>query len=469
MSISDYIVTYQYAVFTTRANKTIKKILKKLITSRSIVFAIDSAAYMYLGVDGKLSSLPLDVEFEYGQMNGSFKLNEEIYDKLPEFHKINLINSIGLNIFENNLTPTNGENEYISLYYSLIILYVEGFKIYSYPIAKIYSSGIIIVELSIYSPYDISCLSEKDFIDFYTNFRIQNFDKIQIVNELLDFKDVVYNDTERIVSDGISREYSVDENSKLKTIKDIAIFLVENFLEDEYSFIAHHNYSINCEKFSNRGLQSLMNGIKYDVAEDLKKLDYKNYREFKNSHKHYMTIGNTVTIGDIEDTRIPSLVIDQLFLYMATLTNQLRKKVNSDINSIQEILKLYNKVLNIKGYLINGLNAYSFSREIFIDLFNDYRLAEQIENLKELIEVELKKLELLNSKRDNNSQNFIAFILALISSETLLVYLMRPVYLELMSKAIEDITIVENILLLLLPSALLLVFLVLRKLYLRKS
>ena len=61
--------------------------------------------------------------------------------------------------------------------------------------------------------------------------------------------------------------------------------------------------------------------------------------------------------------------------------------------------------------------VFTFSKKILDDLFLDYGMNEQVDNIKKLIEVEIKKLEVSNNRREKNIQNVIAIVLALLSSE----------------------------------------------------
>lgn len=136
---------------------------------------------------------------------------------------------------------------------------------------------------------------------------------------------------------------------------------------------------------------------------------------------------------------------------MAIKVYQLNSIINSKKKSISDMLDLYKDLINLKGYLINGLSAYYFSKRIFEDLFSEYTLYSKLDNIKELIDIEIRKLEIKKNKYEVNSQNIITIILTLLSSEALLTYIIRPIYLSLNNKNINDLTINENTLLFLIP------------------
>lgn len=447
--ILGFVATYKYGVFSSKNSKQLRKFVEKLLLNHVAEFAIDSSSYFYIALKNKIVTLPLEVQYKYGQMQATVNFKTDFFSNLPEFYQIYITNSIGSKIFEKNIISGNIENNYISLFLTSIVLYLNNHQVFLYPIIKLYNSGIIIIDFAVYSSDEK--LDEKAITDFIIDLRISNFNKIQFNKQLFDFKKISKGKEEIIERDGMAKEYAEYEQGNIESLKDLAIFLVEEIIDKNQTFIAHHNYSIETENISNACIQSLMSGIKYDKIEDFDSIEYKNYREFKNSYKHYVSVSNTITVGETDITRIPSLVIDELFLYMAIKVYQLNSIINSKKKSISDMLDLYKDLINLKGYLINGLSAYYFSKRIFEDLFSEYTLYSKLDNIKELIDIEIRKLEIKKNKYEVNSQNIITIILTLLSSEALLTYIIRPIYLSLNNKNINDLTINENTLLFLIP------------------
>lgn len=455
--ISNYVATYKYAVFTNRTKRQMEKYVEKMLLNKVAIFAIDSSSYLYIGSDKKVIGVPFKVNYRYGCFQADIEIDNEFFDSLPDFFQIYISNSSGVLMYERNLAPGNIDNDYILLLLSSIVLYFNGKRVVAYPTIKLYKSGIIMVEFSIYSSEDE--VEECELIDFIIDVRIAMYDRIQMTKHLLKYKGFECKNEEVILSDGISERFGDYKGESISSLKDLSIFLVSEIIDESETFIAHHNFSIDGDKVDNNCIQALMNGIPYEATKTFKKVEYFNYREFEKSYKHYIHSGITVTLGDIEETRIPSLVIDELFLFMAAKVYQLRNKINSGKKSIDEILELYNTVINIKGYLLNGLNAYSFSKRIFNDLFNEYRMYEQIDNIKELIEVEIKKLEVKKNKRETSTQNLITVVLTLLSSEALMTYFVRPMYIKYKNIEISELNIYENMLMFLVPLVILLLVL----------
>lgn len=459
--ILGFVATYKYGVFSSKNPKQLKKFVEKLLLNHVAEFAIDSSLYFYIASKNKVVTSPLEIQYKYGQMQATLKFETDFFSNLPDFYQIYITNSIGSKIFEKNLISGNIENNYISIFLPSIVLCLNTHRVFVYPIIKLYNSGIIIIDFAVYSSDEK--LDEKAITDFIINLRISNFNKIQFNKQLFDFKRISKGKEEIIERDGIVKEYAEYEQGNIESLKDLAIFLVEEIIDESQFFSAHHNYSIEAENISNACIQSLMSGIKYDKIANFDSIEYKNYQEFKNSYKHYVSVSSTITVGETKTTRIPSLVIDELFLYMAIKVYQLNSIINSKKKSIGDMLDLYKDLINLKGYLINGLSAYYFSKRIFEDLFSEYTLYSKLDNIKELIDIEVRKLEIKKNKYEVNSQNIITIILTLLSSESLLTYVIRPMYLSFNNKNINDLTIKENTLLFLIPLVIGFFFLFIRK------
>lgn len=338
--ISTYIATYKYGVFSSKNEKQHRKFLEKFLVNGVAIFAMDSTSNFYASVNNKVTGIPFEVEYKYGQMQANVEFDSDFISKLPEFHQIYIMNSIGYSIFERNLFPGNIENDYISLFLPSIVIHINNQRVFAYPVLKLYRSGIIIIDLTIYSSDEDK--SDLDYVDFLVNLRFDEFSKIQLHKQLCDYKKLDRDKPEVISRDGISKEYFEYKGNDIKNLKDLAIFLVDEIIDDRLTYIAHHNFAIEADNISDEELQSLMSGIPLEEVKDFKPIIYENYREFNNSFKHYVSIANTVTVGEIELTRIPSLVIDELFLYMAINIFKLRSVVSSKEKSIDEVLELYN-------------------------------------------------------------------------------------------------------------------------------
>lgn len=447
--ISDYIATYKYALFTDKTKKQQSKFIEKLITSKVAVFALDSTNCLYMGIDRKVTALPFKVNYRHGHFEAGIEFDNDFFDSLPEFFQVYIANSIGASIFERNLAPGNIENDYIILFLSSIILHIDGKMVFAYPTIKLYKSGVIIVDLAVYSSDREE--SERDIVDFLISLRTAQYERVQTAVYFLNYKGLDVTNVEIIERDGISRRYGDYVGDKISSFKDLSILLVSEIIDENQTFIAHHNFSLVSNKIKDNYIQALMNGIPCEATQTFKRIKYYNYREFEESYEHYVTVGTTITVGLVEETRIPSLVIDELFLYMAAKVFQLKSKLNSKGNSLDEILDLYKHIINIRAYLINGLSAYSFSKKIFDDLFRDYSMFEQMDNIKELIEVEVKSLEVISNKRQIKAQNIFALVLTLLSSEAIMTNIIRPFYLSYKSIGIEELTFAENLFMYILP------------------
>lgn len=444
-----YIASYQYGVFITSKFKKIKKLVQESITSKMVEFGMDSANVLYFKHNKKVVGFPLEVKKSYGKMIANFNLPEEILDRLPKFIEINLINSIGMNLFEENLLPTRLDNNYISLFLLPIIVKKDKTEVYLYPIIKIYDTGVAIVELTIYS--SDSMKSEKEVVNYLNRFQFDELSSCLYKKELLEGYGIKIEDYEEYLIDDIPCYYAEHSSYNITNIKDLAMLLVKQYSDTEYSFIGHHNFNIEGDRFSMNAVKSLMASIDYSSACDLKQDGYKNFREFKNSYKHYMSEGKTITIGNSEETRISSLVIDQMFIYTVTLLEKLKFNIKNE-NSISIILNIYNQIVLKRDYLNSGLKAYKFSYDIFNHIFKDYGVNNQISCLKEIIDVKLLSLQIKSNNKVNRGQYLIAILLTLLSSETIMKYILRPLYINWTKKNLLNLSSIENAALLCIPA-----------------
>jgi len=458
--IQDYIVTYKYAMYTTKNEKQKNKIIEKMLLSKMAVFSIDAAMFIYVVMDKKINPIAFEVDYKYGRMEATFNIDEE-FESLPDFFKIYITSTLSSTVFERNLIPNHIENDYITLFLAPVILSTDINRIFAYPIVKFYRSGIIMVDFSIYSA---EVETEPDqFVNFVLNTRICDFEQVQIDTSVLDYHREKYDEVEKIATDEIQRNYGVYNGSGIHSLKDLAFYLVSTMIDEDVGYIARQNYSIESSEISDTSIQSLLNGVSTEAIKDFIPEEYKNYREFTNSYSLYANAGTTVTIGEITETRTPSLVIDDMFMYLAVKISQLRAMINSNRKSLESINELYSDVVNTQGYLLNGLNSYLFSKRIFDDLFAEYRMHDQMNNIKELIEVEIKKLEIKRNKSSIASQNWIALVVAFLSSEMIVKYFTRPLYLRHYALRTEQLSIEENMLLFSIPVLLVMMIILLRK------
>lgn len=398
--------TYQFAFYTNKGKSFIVKKTNEMLKKGAVVYLNDHQMVVSYIKNKKI------VQVDLKQDHSQIKEFSEFYLKsLQDFFKTKH--------FEELLTPLSPINFYKELYYAPIILEYSKKEVTIYPKLRLYDSGICVMDMNIQSEILVS--SEEEICEFLNSIYNDKLPDAKVDSRLLEYFNPEYftvGNKTRIIEGLEIRYESIDQEEPI-LLQELALTLAKAFITDKYQWIGRPNYAFGKSEIEKFTLSSLLNNIPYKRADRYVKFNYKNYRNFDDSYNHYTTIGHTITNGNIDESRILSLVIDKLFLYISISIYQLKDSLVKG-KSIYEVLEIYRNVTIIQDYIDSGLKSYSKIESIMEDLIESNKIEKQITNLSKLIEIKLTRIENLNEDRNKKFQFFMALILALLGSETII-------------------------------------------------
>lgn len=386
-----------------------------LISKGIVRIAVDSGlAYYKKGKTEKdLITGTIDIKKEYRKCSAIITNIDEL-EELNEFEKINVYDSIGIWLHEQDLFYNS--EEYISLFFYPITLLYKNFSIKVYPIAKLYHDGKIIISHNIYFNKKISF---KEFGNIVSNIEIEHIESIELPTAFLNG-----------IKFDTSKAYSREENEEkiefiyLQNFKminkfiDLSKFLLLLFGAKNTSNIFYSRilYLIDNKELKDKEINQLLNGC---MAEAKEIANGKDFRIFKDYY-HYQNDSSTIIIGKNCSQFYPSIQSREEYIILQIMKDSIIFK-----NAIENKYT-YNQLKALRlDYMMEenhyACSPYSEVNDSIMSVYNSMHKELRIKNLNTLLEDKMKEKEV-------KFQDTITLIALLFACQPLTDYILIPLY-----------------------------------------
>lgn len=386
-----------------------------LISQGIVRLAVDSGlAYYKRGkTENDLIVGTIDIEKEYRKRSATITNIDEL-EELNEFEKINIYDSIGMWLHEEDLFYN--KEEYISLFFYPITLIYKNFSIKVYPIAKFYHDGKIIISHNVYFNKKISF---KQFGSIVSNIEIERIESIELPTAFLNG-----------IAFDTSKAYSREENEEkieficLQNFKminnfiDLSKFLLLLFGAKNTSNIFYSRilYLIDDKKLTDKEINKLLNGCMME-AKDIN--NGKDFRIFKD-YSHYQNDSSTIIIGKNCPKYYPSIQSREEYIILQIMNDSIIFK-----NAIENKYT-YSQLKSLRlDYMMEenhyACSPYSEINDSIMSIYNSMHKELRIKNLNILLEEKMKEKEV-------NFQDTITLIALLLACQPITDYILIPLY-----------------------------------------
>lgn len=386
-----------------------------LITKGIVRIAVDGGLAYYKKCDTEkdLTICTIDIEKEYRKRSAKITNVNEI-DDLNEFEKINIYNSIGIWLHEEDLFYN--KEGYISLFFYPITLIYKEFSIKVYPIAKFYHDGKIIISHNIYFNEKINF---KKFGDIVSKIEIESIESVELPTSFLsgiDFdKSKVYSREEN--EENI--EFICLQNFKMiNNFINLSKFLLLLFGAKNTSNIFYSRilYLIDDKKLKDKEINKLLNGCMVEVKE----IDNgKDFRIFKD-YSHYQNDSCTIIVGENCLQHYPGAQSREEYIILQIMNDSIIFK-----NAIENKYT-YNQLKGLRlNYMMEenhyACSPYSEINDSIMNIYNAMHKELRVKNLNILLEEKMKEKEI-------KFQDTITLIALLLACQPITDYVLLPIY-----------------------------------------
>lgn len=426
--IEEYYITYRVA-FSHDINFTsVHDRLQKLLKSRALYCALDSQMTFAKYEENKPYQKQFPVNFDSVKATdlNIVKENEHIEEFEKHFFKSTMYR---FKLKNQILQKVKYLNELSAMMQSIRISF-EHIDIYLRPIIRIFDGSIMI---------DFRINSDNYFRDYddFTNAFSELFEEpIKDVK----LKSALYNEFFQNVP--VCNEDMISApKGWVETLKDLALKIVELFVDKTIGWMARTTYYLKIKHCNQKMALPLL----YSYRTDKGLLRKKNteslvdYDEF-NSSCFYVSRGASVTFCDSEYAYLNynlADVIDEEILNLMTQIYKINKVITENL-SYAELLKENEKILNIKTMYAIKYDKVSSFRKIIDDVWTESKADLIIEQIQELINLKIDKMEYEKEKQINTIQYYFSIITVLLSCTPLYEYIILPSLSMLFNRSIDS-------------------------------
>lgn len=432
--IKDYRITWRYCT-SFKTSVHIKKLLPELFKEKVCIMALDSDMNFFKYENDKFINKHFQLLCDHGHPSGTIKFDEELnFDNQEEHY---LYEVAGMLIHRNLMFDDLDATKTMYMILQPIYIVYSGKEFGLYPMIKL-RNKMIMIEYRVF-PGDNE-IDIDTFIGEYADILHKKIEKVEMDTNL--FKALFPKENicfeKEIEHDGCKQNICTVPDGIYEYLKDLSLsifYLITN--NEEINWIGRTTYSLSAN-MSEKQIVMLL----FSVAGELKRIPQnamKNYREF-NDYKHYVTVGTSLTVGDILNTYMFADTLDEEILFYMAKIGHFRSEVEQcNTENDTELLNLYESILQLKHKYLNKYNHLACVREIMSDLWIALKSDEIIEEIKAIIELNLKKVEIKKNRKLNNIQLYYSIVAVLLSSAPLYEYIVIPIYCQLYGIQYSDI------------------------------
>lgn len=395
--------------------KYIEEMPLYLISKGIVRIAVDDGLAYYKKGDTEkdLTIGTIDIEKEYRKRSAKITNVNEI-DDLTEFEKINIYDSIGIWLHEEDLFYN--KEGYISLFFYPITLIYKEFSIKVYPIAKFYHDGKIIISHNIYFNEKIGF---KKFGDIVSKIEIEAIENIVLPTSFLsgiDFdKSKVYSRKEN--EENI--EFICLQNFKMiNNFIDLSKFLLLFFGAKNTSNIFYSRilYLIDDKKLKDKEISKLLNGCMVEAKEINNGKDFRMFKDYS----HYQNDSCTIIVGKECLQHYPGAQSREEYIILQIMNDSIIFK-----NAIENKYT-YNQLKSLRlDYMMEenhyACSPYSEINDSIMNVYNSMHKELRVKNLNILLEEKMKEKEI-------KFQDTITLIALLLACQPITDYILIPIY-----------------------------------------
>lgn len=432
--IKDYRITWRYCTSIKTSNH-IKNLLPEFFKEKICIMALDSDMNFYKYENDNFIIKHFQLICDHGYPSGTIKFDEELNFDGQEEHY--LYEVAGMLIHRNLMFDDLDVTKTMYMMLQPIYIVYGGKYLGLYPMIKL-RNKMIMIEYRVF-PGDNE-IDIDTFVDEYADILHKKIEKIEMDTNL--FKALFPNERicfeKEIEHDGCKQKICTVPEGIYEYLKDVSLSIFYLITKnEEINWIGRTTYSVSAD-ISEKQITKLL----FSVVGDIKRIPQgvlKNYREF-NDYKHYVTAGTTLTVGDILSTYMFADALDEEILFYMTKIGHLRSEVERcDIENDNELINLYESVLQLKHKYLSKYNHLACVRDIMSDLWIELKSDEIIEQIKAIIELNLKKVEMKKNRKMNNIQLYYSIVAVLLSSAPLYEFIIIPIYCQAYGVEYSDI------------------------------
>lgn len=367
--------------------------------------------------------------------------------KFERFEKHYLESIIGEKLFQKLFFVDDwdfqNQTKYL-IFEPILIGLQKNSRIYRlYPVIKVINNETVITEFYYYPIEEILSLSE------FIQQKLELFDEIEsfrIPAEYFIAQDWPFQHllAERFDFEGFSTtvyEYDFGEQSVQNLLSVATLFLGMLFEFEEYTYYGRTTIALDINHLTDDEINSIQTGIIRSNFDSIYKQEFQNFSE-DTATGLFILPSLTLTTGDILETYIPALVIDEEIAILNQSLLTLSKLHDSDIEVLLQVKK--------KLQLLKQKILYKYSRLLVVHTVMKYmnqeifHLEEQINSIDNLIETAIREKEFQKANKANFFATVLGIVSVLLSSTAIFEYITIPIFKVRYGRDMINLEIILN-------------------------
>lgn len=420
--------------------------------------------YLLTNEDGSIKKHDIELKQDNFNPSGQISINEE----LTGYNDIYLFQAINSKLYKNFFFTESLSKDvtYIKCFLDKFIASDSHHNHQIYPILTIFSTGIVILDLQLFSPENLKEINTNDFLKDYVNLYKINFSSIKIPvslsylavlenipnltlpedffeNKLEDYSE----DDQNFINIDLKHFYNDFDNYNLNFIKDYIFEHIE-IINNDWSpkkinslgnyWIGKPILMINDHDLIDEEKNDLIDYTLARMKYDNKKSDFikKENLRHSNDYELYMSasvslfINNQVSEENIDGTKISILVMEEEAIHLYLLAKQENEHID-EASNLGDIFKHKRFINYLKKKLLRTISSSGEINYIIkLLLYDHYKIQVEEDILDKIIEEKQSELLFLAEKNKNSFYNVLSLIFGIIGSSSIYEFIISPLCID---------------------------------------
>lgn len=255
--------------------------------------------------------------------------------------------------------------------------------------------------------------------------------------------------------DNDSAVFKMDDEN-VRNIFDVALLFINLiFTYEGYLWFGRTVVSLDKPELSREEIEYLKNGFHYNGGNKLYDSELIDFRESKDS-KLYVFEHLTLTLGDILESYLPAVILDQEILIVNT--KLIVHSKSGDEEKPIELLNRKKELQKLRGQIdMKDTSILSFHSAMNYAMDKIFNVNNAIQRIDDLIEINFRRKEYQKYERDYVFQTIIGIVSVLLSLSAIFEFIIMPIYELRFNRSMDALDTLLNYFILLLAGGLIIV------------